>query len=391
MNLKNNELEKKAIAAIEICADVIKVVVGYKLKGDALAIIFSKTFPLKIKNIDIFEKKEILKNFLNALNIEDKSLKLKIKIKKAIIVLPSFNLNILEVSKKKSVSNLKKIDFIDMENIISSIRKIEDEISNEKIVDIIPLNFQYDTGSSTQFPVNMISNTLEIRTSLQLLPKTIVDNYDDLLKRVCNSCNFNYKYIVSSQAKTFLLGDGNFLCIDIKRHMTDVDLILDGKVICSKTFALGTKQLIENLKFKFELDDKKAEEIISFFGFDKRVLTFDPVIYQNFKNEEERFFKISDLNEIIKEYLDAYLFTLNNCLKEIFKEHEDKNYNFLIMESDFKIRGFFEFIKDSYEHRNVKKINLKVIGLRDEKYLACAGAILSMTKKYNYNNLIELE
>ena len=389
---KNNSHFPEIIAAIEICVDVIKVVVGYELKEDTLAIIFADLFPFKVDDINVFEEKKIFKEFINnVLNIEDENLKLKIKIKKAIIILPSSNLHILEFSKKKSVSNLKKINFPDMENIVNSIKKIIENKNNvnERIADIIPLEFQYDTGSSTQLPVNMISDTLEIKVLLQLLPKKIVDNYDNLLKKVNNYCDFKYKYIISSQAKIFLNKIKNFVCIEIKKYATIVDFVSCGRIICSETFDFGTKQLIEKLKFKFGLNEEKAEKLCSFFGLDKRPLTFDPVIYQNFENDEEKLFKISDLNKIIEEYFETFFFTLNNCIKKIFEKYTDKNYKFLIIESDFKIKGFFEFIKNNYKERNVEKIKLNIIGLRDEKYLTCAGAILSATKKYNYNNIME--
>ncbi|MBP5301343.1 MAG: hypothetical protein J6Y70_00385 [Bacilli bacterium] len=399
--IEEKSFGRELVAAIEICEDIIKIVIGYEYSGDIL-VIYKKQEPIKTniqtdEEFQNFDKKEIFTVLKKFLDIKDSNFKLKIKINKAVIILPSIDLKIFEIAEKKPVSNLKKISFNDMENIINSIKETlnnDQEHKNYRIVDIIPILFNYDTGCSKNLPINVMSDFLEVKTSVQMLPTAIINNYDNLMKKVTNyNTFFRYDYLAASQAIAFALKDKkDYICINVEKYKTFINIVSGGIVVCTDYFAFGSHQLIKSVSTEFEIDDIKAKKLCSFFGLDKRVLSFDPVILNRVLNDNsniEKKYKLSDLNKIIEKYFNNFFFLFDSHIKKILEKYGNKFSNFIFLESDFKIYGFFEYIKNMYKDYNVEKIKSNIFGARDDAFLKCVGAILAANNDYNYKNFAQ--
>lgn len=361
-----NKIDPKVV--IEPTNTTIKIVVGYILDKKPV-ILYANTISTNnlIKNGNITDIKFLTYLFKNISCLEIEELELKLNIKNIILVLPSINLKILKIKKK-----IQKKTVNDINNINSLIEK---EINNKdiKVVSIEPLFFYTNNGQTDQ--LKNFNDCLGLEAIIYALPKKIVDNYDYLFE---NSKIKIQKKIISSQAIAHLLPYQTYIYVDIGFGYTNVSLISKKKLYESRCFELGGAKITEIIAEKFHTAFDEAEKIKRIYGYTETINSFNPVIFSSFFENQKKSYTITDLNNIIEDYLNEYLECFDQCLNTFFEGHEDKKNVFPIVVGGggSKLNGLNFFLKKKYVKYNINFVKLDIIGARHERYLNCLGAFL---------------
>ena len=165
-----------------------KLVVGYVLENK-VDILYKTKRPLSVpfKDGDIFDIGSLSDDLskLNIVESVENDHKLKINVNEITLVLPPYGLQVYNsIKSTNTVSNISKIDKIDISNALALVKKEKLPNLNDELIDIIPNKFITDNNITyTKPPLNESSQTVTIDADVFTLPKKMVSD----MKNACNS------------------------------------------------------------------------------------------------------------------------------------------------------------------------------------------------------------
>ena len=336
-----------------------------------------------IKKGNIVDIKSLSSLFKNISHIEDKKARVRFDIRNAVLVLPPVGLEIYEDKKTTSViSNESKIQQIDLSNILAMIKKGKIKKENS-FVDIIPTIFYLSNGKGTtnKLPLGMTSDYLGMKAIIYTLPNRLFNGY----KMTLESAGIKVKKcVISPSAIAHLLVNypdtpKAYIYVDVGATYTSISLISKTFVYNSVHFAMGGDELTRAISEAFRIDIKEAEKLKRRYGYDTRLISFNPVVCSANIDGQNISYTVQDLNRVIKDYLDNYIYAFDNCLNTLLSNYpEDKrSFPIILGGAASRLDGLLTFFKTKYPNHEIRQIPLKTIGARHEKYLNCIGAMLA--------------
>jgi len=382
---------------IEPSDSAIKIVVGNVLNNTPI-ILYANTIPVNglIKNGSIVDIKALSGIFHNISHIADKKARIRFDIKSAVLVLPPLGFEVYSDKKTTNViSNESRIGMIDIKNVLLLLNGAAIN-QNSAIVDIVPLKYYLDRGSVDKIPIGMISKFLAMNALIYTLPKKIVKSYRSSLEIAGIRVK---RPVISSYAMAKLLAREKdmpfaYLYVDVGSSYTSITLISKTHVYGSSYFMIGGDELTKKISEAFKIDTKEAEKIKRRYGYDNRLISFDPTIISSNEPEGmEETFTVSDLNQVTREYLENYLYSFDTCLNKLVSSYpeEKRNFPIIIGGAASRLIGFIEYFKEKYPNKNISRVPLNIIGTRHEKYLNCVGALLAMNSTSSVNKEVKTQ
>ena len=381
---------EKPVAAIELCSKSIKIVIGYVLDGKVHVI-----YTLTKDAGEIFQRGNVidevaLRSALETISIiDDSSAKLRINIADALLAIPPYGVEVYQTKPVVTIiSDDGKVSEFDIRNAYASVRKLGFP-ANTQLVDIIPTQFVLDQGRSYAYPpIGQASSTLQIYSKVLTLPTYIFQNYTKALE----SCNIKIRRtIVSSSAAVEListLGDeypSDYFLVDIGSDMTTVSIVGHKQFFCSRFFSWGGDNITRAISNKFGVDEAEAEKIKMLYGYDLRKLSFDAIVASHEENGQKINHRVSHLNELIAQELDAFTRELNNALNSLLEGNVDlekyKTLPMILIGGGSTLYGLQGYVANKVSSSNVIVATPNTLGARNSSYFNCLGMIL-MNHKY---------
>ncbi len=370
---------------LEPTDSALKIVVGQVINKEPV-VLYATTRSLNglIKNGNILDIKSLSSLFKTLSHVEDKNARVRFDIRNAVLVLPPIGLEIYEDKKTTSViSNESKIQQIDLANIVAMIKKGKIKKENS-FVDIIPTVFYLSNGNgkTDKLPLGMISDYLGMKAIIYTLPNRLFNGY----KMSVESAGIRVKKcVLSPSAIAYLLVNSKdtpnaYIYVDIGSTYTSVSLISKTFVYSSTSFNIGGDDLTRAIQDSFFIDYKEAEKLKRRYGYSTRLISFNPTICNTTTpSNDKMFYTIQDLNRVMKDYLDNYIYAFDNALNSILSSYPENKRNFPIIlgGAASRLDGILTYFKNKYPNHDIRKIPLKIIGARHEKYLNCIGALLA--------------
>lgn len=377
---------EKESAILEITSSSIKITVGYEIE-DKPYIIYaaSKSIEGMIEYGNIIDKKGIISVVESLCRIEDSAAKLRITINDVVLVLPPLGLEIYQGEQTTSVVSEKyQISKLDINNVIKLVKNQVVPHNNE-IVDIVPDSFKLEQGRTfTEPPLNEISRFLTVKSKVHTLPRTVINEF----RNIVESAGIRIKRIVVSPYCVSRLYANeptlptSFIYLDCGSQITSATIISNGAIFNSCYFFGGGKKLIDLISENLSTNKDESEHLIKLYGYDPRKLTYTPVVYVG-KNADgtDKKYTINDLNNCTLKYLDDYVVSIKTCLNEIKKVIPSNIDLPIVIGGGFsKLGGLHEFLQEKLKPIKIYRAPMNVIGARDEAYINCVGAILTISK-----------
>ena len=380
------------IIVLEPTDSAIKLVVGYVIEKEPV-ILYAKTYPIKgiIKNGNIVDIKTLVEILRDVSHVEDKAARVKFDIKNCVLVIPNVGLEVYETKKSTNVvSNISKISKMDINNIISMMKKSRVN-SGGALVDIVPITFYLDNGKINKLPIGMTSNYVGMRALVYTLPSRLIHAYHTALEASGIRVT---RHVIGAYAIANLLAGKpnipeNYIYIDIGSNYTSMSLISKTSVFNSSYFIIGGNLLTNKIADAFNIDINEAEKIKRHYGLETRNLSFDPIIASGLNAEDiETKYRISDLKKVIYEYFDEYLYGYSKCLEKLLSAYPEDKRNFPIIfgGGGSRLEGLLKYFQELYPETAFSIIPLKNIGTRHQCYSNCIGALLATA---NYTGSLE--
>lgn len=367
---------KHIYTSLDIGSDSIKVVVC-ELYQNKLNLLASASYRSKgIKKGLITNVEEATKSVRGALDqVEDV---LGIKIDKVITTVPSY---FAEYSVIKSEIDLE-------ENVVRSedIVKVLDEAINSKkiedreMVTILPVDFRLDDQGGIKDPLNVVGSKLGVRAIMITTPKKNVYSVVDLLENMgiltvdISTNSIGDLYAFKNKEIDKQIG----AIINIGSETTTVSLYNRGVVVKSSIINMGGKNINSDISYMYKTDTETANNLKLHFalGHKRNASTSDMYEIKTAYDDELRINQY-EISEIVSSRLEEIL----NLAKKEINILTSKKIDYIIITGGTSNMADIEYVASDVFGKDVSIGNIKLVGIRDNKYSSCVGNIVYFVKK----------
>lgn len=368
---------KHIYSSVDIGSDAIKVVVCelYKGKLNLLAASSVKSKGIKKGLITDFEAASV--SMRKA--ISEAEGMLGIKIKKVIASVPSYFAEFLVVKGETKITNEEKV--VTGDDIVAVLQNAMNEklSSGKEMVTMLPIDFKLDDKDGIKDPKGLVGSSLSTRAVMATTPKkniysvvSLMDNIgleivDISLNSIGNSYAFRSKEMESQIGAI----------IDIGAETTTVALYNKGIIVKSSIIAMGSRNIDNDLAYIYKVDLNQARKIKEKFALAHKKYASASETYEI--QVEDEVIKVNqfETSEIVMSRIEEIL-TLARKEINILTNHK---VDYVIITGGASNMAHFDYIAEDIFGKNVIIGDIKLVGIRNNKYSACVGNIVYFINK----------
>ena len=357
-------------ASLDIGSDSIKVVVTELHQGH-LNLLAATSEPSKgVKKGLIVEPKLAKESIIRALKGAEAML--GVRIKKVIATVPSHFAKYRIIKGECVVEG----DLITSKDMVNSYKDgIKKHISpNEEFVTVIPIDFKINGKTVMKDPKNFPGQSLVGRAMMVTVPKknvysiaSIVESIGIELVDITVSSIGDTSAFITEELKT-----GLGAIINIGGDMTTVSIFNKGVPAAERIIGAGGKDIDKDISYKYRISVTDAREIKESFAL-ASTKGASKENYYEVQNIENKPVKISqfDVSKIAASRLKDILEAAKNELEDL----TNKQIKYIIVTGGISnMLNFDKILNDVLI--TAKKGNVKLIGIRNNKYSVAIGNII---------------
>lgn len=369
---------KHIYSCVDIGSDTIKVVVCelFKNKLNLLAASSVKSKGIKKGLItDIEAASTSLKKALN--EVEEM---LGIKIKKIMASVPSYFAEFNVINGEVKVSGEESI--ITGEDVINALQvamRTKQDNSRE-MVTIIPIDFTVDEKTGIKEPKGLVGSKLGARAVMVTTPKKNVYSVVSLIENVgvevvdisLNSIGDIYAF------KTKEMEEKIGAIINIGSETTSVSLYNKGIIVKNSIIQLGGKNIDNDIAYMYKIDTLTALKMKEKFALAHKKYANVSDTYE-ITGSDNVTFKINqfEVSEIVMARIEEIL----TLAKKEIGLLTNKPIEYVIITGGVSNMAHFEYIADQVFGKDASIGNVKLVGIRNNKYSSAVGNIVYFINK----------
>ena len=369
---------KHIYTSIDIGSDTIKLVVSelYKNKLNLLAASSVKSKGIKKGLItDVEQASASVKKAFN--EIEDM---LGINIKKVIASVPSyfaeFSMIRGEILIHREDNTITGDDVIE---VLQTAMKSKLD-PNKEMVTIIPIDFNVDDKKGIKEPKGLVGTRLGTRAIMATTPKKNVYSVVSLLEGIgVEVVDISLDSIGDIYAfKNKEIDEKVGAIINIGAETTSVSLYNKGIIVKNSIIGMGGRNIDNDLAYMYKIDLKDAVRLKEKFAFAHKMYASPNDEYEvTNDNGEKIIIKQLEASEIVMSRIEEIL-TL--ARKEI-RILTEKPIEYIIVTGGVSSSLHFEYLVQDILGKNARIGNVKLLGIRNNKYSSVVGNIVYFIHK----------
>ena len=341
-----------------------------------------------------FKSKGIKKGLITDVELATESIKgaikevedmLGIQIKKVVTSVPSFNAEYQVIKGSLKINNPDNI--VRNEDIIKVLEiavKSNPSMLRE-MVTILPIDYSTDDKAFIKNPIGTACTTLGCRAVLVTTPKKNVYSVIGLLENIgievvdisLNSIGDLYSF----NNKNFADKVGDI--VNIGEDITEVSLYNKSVLVKSSLIYMGGKNIDNDISYVYKLDIPTAHMLKHKFALShKKYASVNDIVEVKSVNDPHLKINQFEISEVVMERINEIL---NEAKKEINLLTSRKIDYIIITGGTSNMSGIEYNVKDVFgENANIG--NIKMLGIRDNRYSACIGNIVYFISKLKLKN-----
>lgn len=308
--------------------------------------------------------------------------KLGTKLEKLIAVVPSNNMEITIGSSTTSVDTLNNI--INGDIIFKGMQKCLKDISSssKEVVGVFPIEYILDENKKVGNPLGKTSTSLSMKCVIASVPRknvysvvSVIESLGIEVVDILISSLGNYYVIKNKDIDTKVVGS-----IDIGKEKTVLSIFNKGIIIKEEIVKLGFDNILKDIEFNYKTTEEETYKIINDFAVCNRKYADSDEIYDSVNRNEE---KIQINNYKLAELIEYRVVELLKNIKNQINNLTNKEIGYIIITGGVtSMLGFNAIISELFT-KNVSVLTTGTIGIRDNKYVTCFGAIKYFVDKLN--------
>lgn len=368
---------KRIYTSVDIGSDTIKIVVCelYKNKINLLAATSVLNKGLKKGLItDVDSVKKSVKTAIN--KIEEM---LGIKIDKVLTNIPSYFAEFKMLNSTISVNNEENIiTGKEVNNVIEASLKNYNDYTRE-IITFIPIDFKAN-DEIVKDPKGIKSKDLSTRGILVTTPKKNIYSVVGLLETLnleVSDISLGSIGDYASLKDKELDKKAGFI-VNIGGEITNISLFNKGIMINNSIVQRGGQNIDSDIAYIYKLDIEVAKQIKEKYA----------LAHKNYANDSENISVINRLGEKIEiserelsEIVYSRLEEMLNLIKKEINGLANREIDYIIVTGGTTNIPYFDKIIEPLLGKIAKVGEIKIVGIRNNKYSSCLGTIVSFIQK----------
>ncbi len=363
-------------SCIDIGSDTIKIVVG-RINDESLNILASvHTRSVGIKNGLIVDKELVEKSILLALDEVFKQTGFKID--KAIITVPFYDVDV-NVYHGESYSDGE----ISGDDVITCFKSCVSTIDYAyEVVSVFPIDFTIDDVKKCYDPKGEMGHKLESRMLISTIPKA---NLYPILE-ILDKCHvevidlsfgpINDFYHVKEN-EDYLKNSG--VLIDIGAHKTEIAIFNKGLLMKGCILPMGSRLVDNDISYIYHLDhgtSRKLKETLAMAS--SQYADSNDIVEYNSVDGEKIYINQLELSQVVEARIEDILKNVKKSLNNL----TNREISYIIITGGITNMPGFDYLISNIFGDMACKINMNIMGVRNNVYTSCVGMI-----KYYYDKL----
>jgi len=369
--------------SIDIGSDSIKVVVC-QLFDNKLNLLAASSVKAEGVRFGELINKVQLKNSIKTA-IDEVEEMLGINIDKVLLSVSSIDCEYTLVNSEIKLDNETAINGDDIENVLSSgANKIQTR--DYEIINTIPIDFEVDNEHNIIDPKGKKGNILRSRSIiglgkkaklyplLAILEEMGITVVDISLNSVGDICALKNKQADSEVG----------IIINIGYELTTVSLYNKSIPIKSKTIQIGSKNIDNDIAYVFKINTNEALKIKEKFALaDKKFASKNDYFEVNNKLNEKIKISQYQVSEVVMSRIEEILGTAKKEINTL----TNKNVDYIIITGGTSSMDNFPVVTEKIFGSIARVGNIKLLGVRNNKYSSAVGNIIFFINKLKLRNI----
>lgn len=369
---------KHIYTSLDIGSDSIKVVVC-ELHQNKLNLLASSSVKSRGIKKGLIVNVEEASSCIKSAILEVENI-LGIKIDKVIVTIPSYNAEYILLKSEIQIDNEDGIiNTEDIKNVLDSV--VEDrDFQDKELVTILPVDFKIDGETGIKNPIGKYGKKLGVRTIAVVTPKKNVYSVVGLLESIgiqtIDISTSGIGDIYAFKNKEFESGLGAI--VNVGSETTTISLYNKGIIVKSSIVLMGGKNIDKDIAYMYKTDRATANYLKLHFALahKRNASTTDMC---EIKTEYDNELRINqyEISEVVSSRLEEIL----NLAKKELNILTSKKIDYIIITGGTSNMTDIEYIASDVFGKDINIGNIKLIGIRDNKYSSCIGNIIYFISK----------
>lgn len=369
---------KHIYTSVDIGSDTIKIVVCelFNNKLNLLAASSVKSKGIKKGLItDVYEASESVKAGLAELEEM-----LGIKITKAIASVPGYNTDYTMI--KGQIALDEDLEQISGHEVVKVLQTAMDgkSVEGKEMVTTVPIDFSIDDRTGIKDPKRMIGNTLSTRAIMVSTPKKNIYSVVSLLENIglevvdISLNSIGDMYSLKNKEIDQKVG----AIINIGHETTTVSLYNKGIIVKSSIIGMGGKNIENDIAYIYKLNQADARMIKEKFALAHKNYASKSDTYE-MENKTGEIVKINqfELSEIVMSRIEEILVLARKEINILTKREVD----YILLSGGTSSMNNFSLIAEEVLGKISKVGNIRIVGVRNNKYSSALGNIVYFIEK----------
>lgn len=374
---------KHIYSSIDIGSDSIKIVVCelFKNKLNLLAASSYKSKGIKKGVIvDVELAKITIKQAFN--EIEQM---LGIRIHRVVASVPSYSAEYNLIKGEVSINNEDKV--ITNNDILNSLQVAisSSSTNNKELVTVLPIDYSIDNNSYINDPIGKIGNKLSTRAIMVTVPKknlySVVNLLENMGIEVVDISLNNIGDLYAFKNKSFDNKVGAI--INVGGDITTVSLYNKGVIVKSSIIDMAGRDIDRDISYMYKVSEETANKIKTKFALAHKKNASVSEYYEAETEQGEK----SRINQFeVSEVVMSRIEEILNLAKKELNLLTSKRIDYIIITGGTSNMVNIEYVANDVFDKDVNIGNIKMLGIRNNKYSSSIGNIVYFISKLKLKN-----
>lgn len=365
---------KHIYTSVDIGSDSIKVVTSELFKGKLNLLAASSVKSKGIKKGLITDVNSATMSLQKAISEVENML--GIKIKKVITTIPSYFAEFTKIDGEIKINNENKI--VTGDDVVKVLgQAVKGKISSTKeMVTIVPIDFSVDSKTGIKDPKGLTGNTLRTRAILITTPKKNIYSVVGLIEAIgIEVVDISLNSIGDINAlKNKGMEEKIGAIINIGAETTTVSVYNKNILIKTSIIGMAGRDIDNDISYMYKIDPEVAKKIKEKFALAHKKYASSSEIYElpghkNIEQLEVSTITMSRIEEIL------------TLAKKELLELTNRQMEYIIITGGVSNMSHFELVAENIFGKDVIIGNVRLIGIRNNKYSSAVGNIVYFINK----------
>lgn len=365
---------KHIYTSVDIGSDSIKVVTSELFKGKLNLLAASSVKSKGIKKGLITDVNSATMSLQKAISEVENML--GIKIKKVITTIPSYFAEFTKIDGEIKINNENKI--VTGDDVVKVLgQAVKGKISSTKeMVTIVPIDFSVDSKTGIKDPKGLTGNTLRTRAILITTPKKNIYSVVGLIEAIgIEVVDISLNSIGDINAlKNKGMEEKIGAIINIGAETTTVSVYNKNILIKTSIIGMAGRDIDNDISYMYKIDSEVAKKIKEKFALAHKKYASSSEIYElpghkNIEQLEVSTIAMSRIEEIL------------TLAKKELLELTNRQMEYIIITGGVSNMSHFELVAENIFGKDVIIGNVRLIGIRNNKYSSAVGNIVYFINK----------